>query len=60
MNASMSARSKARSLPSFIGRTYTLYETRIFGRQCVIVAKLGCVRHMVCFGNHFRILILIP
>ncbi|MDF0660817.1 hypothetical protein PYR67_15915 [Rhizobium sp. BC49] len=30
----------ARSLPSFIGRTYTLYETRILGRQCVIVAKL--------------------
>jgi DNA-binding MarR family transcriptional regulator len=29
-----------RSLPSFIGRTYTLYEGRILGRHCVIVAKL--------------------
>lgn len=29
-----------RSLPAFIGRTYTLYETRVLGRQCVIVAKL--------------------
>lgn len=30
-----------RSLPSFIGRTYTLYGARILGRQCVIVGKLG-------------------
>lgn len=29
-----------RSLPSFIGRTYELYEARILGRHCVIVAKL--------------------
>lgn len=27
-------------LPSFIERTYTLYEARILGRQCVIIAKL--------------------
>ena len=30
-----------RSLPSFIERTYTLYEARILGRHCIIVAKLG-------------------
>src|SRR5690606_26493606 len=29
-----------RSLPSFIGRTYTLYEAHILGRHCVIVARL--------------------
>ncbi|WP_139044006.1 MarR family transcriptional regulator [Allomesorhizobium alhagi] len=29
-----------RSLPSFIERTYTLYEARILGRHCVIVARL--------------------
>ncbi len=28
------------SLPAFIGRIYALYEARILGRQCVIVAKL--------------------
>ncbi|QRZ15782.1 hypothetical protein JWJ88_15910 [Paracoccus methylovorus] len=28
-----------RSLPSFIGRIYTLYEAYILGRYCVIVAK---------------------
>lgn len=29
------------SLPSFIEQTYTLYETRILGRYCVIVANLA-------------------
>lgn len=30
-----------RSLPSFIGRIYTLYEARILGRHYIIVARLG-------------------
>ncbi|KXV35777.1 hypothetical protein AD940_01600 [Gluconobacter thailandicus] len=29
-----------RSLPSFIGHTYALYETHILGRHCVILARL--------------------
>ncbi|MEO3434236.1 hypothetical protein [Inquilinus sp. CAU 1745] len=30
----------ARSLPSFIGHTYALYEAYILGRRCIIVARI--------------------
>lgn len=31
----------ARSLPSFLARAYSIYETLIFGQRCVILAAIG-------------------
>lgn len=44
-----------RSLPPVIGRTYTLYEARILGRRCIIVAKLGETRTPADIAKHIDI-----
>ena len=45
----------ARSLPAFVARTYTLYETSILGRQCVIVAKLDGTSTPADIAKHIDI-----
>lgn len=44
-----------RSFPSFIGRTYSLYETRILGRHCIIVARLGDTATPADIAKHIDI-----
>ena len=44
-----------RSFPSFIGRTYNLYETRILGRHCIIVARLGDTATPADIAKHIDI-----
>ena len=44
-----------RSFPSFIGRTYNLYETRILGRHCIIVARLGDMATPADIAKHIDI-----
>ncbi len=44
-----------RSLPSFVGRAYRLYETYILGHHCIIVAKLGDTSTPADIAKHIDI-----
>ena len=45
-----------RSLPSFVGRAYRLYETYILGHHCIIAAKLGDTGTPADIAKHIDII----
>lgn len=44
-----------RDLPAFLGRAYTFYETRIFGRHCILAARFDEIGTPVDIAKHIGI-----